>query len=139
MFYDIFLQLCAEKGVKPTRVALDLGYSKNAATKWKAGSIPSGAALQKLADYFGVSVDYLLGNEETSPAAVTEDDETIIVRQRLKERPCRNWLQIVMVMSLYQRSSSYLNFGTSVVTLLRKNKYASGDPECTSNHLSEVK
>lgn len=87
MFYDIFLQLCDEKGVKPTRVALDLGYSKNAATKWKTGSIPSGAALQKLADYFGVSVDYLLGNEEkTSADTLSADDELAIYLDELKNR-----------------------------------------------------
>ena len=38
-----------------------------------------------------------------------------------------------------RQSSLYWNFGTSVVTLLRKNICASGDPELTSNHLSDVK
>lgn len=89
MFYDTFLQLCNEKGVAPSRVALDLGYSKTTATKWKAGSMPSADKLQNIADYFNVSADYLLGNEKTSPADLTEDDETIIIRQSLKDRPYR--------------------------------------------------
>ena len=86
MFYDIFLQLCAEKGVKPTPAALAIGVSSAAAAKWKKGATPSGDTLQKIAEYFGVSVDYLLGNDETSPAAVTEDDELYKYLEELKNR-----------------------------------------------------
>jgi len=42
-----------------------IGLNKSNATFWKRGSIPKGDTLQKLADYFGVSVDYLLGKAET--------------------------------------------------------------------------
>lgn len=86
MFYDTFLQLCEEKGVKPTRVALNLGYSKNTASKWKYGSMPSGDKLQKLAEYFDVSVDYLLGNEKTSPTESAEDETLEELLERLKNR-----------------------------------------------------
>ena len=86
MFYDTFLQLCNEKGVAPSRVALDLGYSKTTASKWKAGSMPSADKLQNIADYFNVSADYLLGNEKTSPADMTEDDELNIYLEELKNR-----------------------------------------------------
>ena len=86
MFYDIFLQLCEEKGVKPTPVTEAIGINKSSATKWKKGATPNGDTLQKLAEYFNVSVDYLLGNEKTSSAELTEDDELNIYLEELKNR-----------------------------------------------------
>lgn len=71
MFYKIFLQLCAENNKKPNNVTKDLGLSTATATDWKKGSVPRDVTLTKIAEYFGVSVDYLLGKEK-SP---TEEDE----------------------------------------------------------------
>lgn len=79
MFYDIFVELCAKKGVKPTRAALDMGLSKATPTLWKnKGYTPRGDIINKVAAYFGVSVDYLLGNEEkekpTAVKAVSDEE-----------------------------------------------------------------
>ena len=76
MFYDIFLQLCEKNGTKPTPVAEAIGVNRSTATKWKKGAIPSGDTLQKLSDYFGVSVDYLLNEETKKSPAVAEDKIT---------------------------------------------------------------
>lgn len=60
-----------DKNVK--EVAMELGFSENLFYKWK-NSDPKGVDLEKVADYFDVSVDYLLGrndklqNEEPSMA-----------------------------------------------------------------------
>ena len=71
MFFNTFLALCEKKNISPTRVALDIGLSKAAVTRWKqAESTPNGDVLCKLADYFGCSVDYLLGRENTSDTTV---------------------------------------------------------------------
>ena len=84
MFYDLFCELCKRKNVAPTRAALDMGISKATPTTWKnKGITPQAAQLQKIADYFGVSVDYLLGNEpkEKTPAETGErtvSDEDIM-------------------------------------------------------------
>lgn len=79
MFYDLFCQLCKQKGVAPTRAALDIGLSKATPTTWKRGITPQAAQLQKIAEYFGVSVDYLLGNEEKTSSSKEKDvtDEDI--------------------------------------------------------------
>lgn len=62
-FYERFVKLCEEKGVKPSRAASDNDISRSNVTNWKNnGYTPRGEALQKLAEYFGVSTDYLLGN-----------------------------------------------------------------------------
>ena len=74
MFYDVFKRLCDEKGVSCNRAATEMGLSNATATKWKkTGATPQGDTLQKIADYFGVSVDYLLGNEE-KPASQEADE-----------------------------------------------------------------
>jgi transcriptional regulator with XRE-family HTH domain len=67
-----FVQLCNDKGVYPNRVCADLGYSKTAATKWKQGTIPHKTTLKKLADYFGISEDHFLSDDnDVSPASVS--------------------------------------------------------------------
>lgn len=64
MFWERFVSLCAENNTKPNPVASQLGISSGAVTKWKAGTIPSSVTVHKIADYFHVSVDYLLGKTD---------------------------------------------------------------------------
>ena len=64
MFYDKFSALCSQKGISRNKAALEIGLSNATPTKWKnTGATPSGDTLQKIADYFGVTTDYLLGSE----------------------------------------------------------------------------
>ncbi len=65
MFFDTFQALCEEKGVSCTRAAKEMGLSNSITTKWrKTGATPGGETLEKVAAYFGVSTDYLLGKEK---------------------------------------------------------------------------
>ena len=59
MFYSQFIKLCKKRGISPSAVTREIGLNNSSATAWKRGSIPKGETLQKLANYFGVSVDYL--------------------------------------------------------------------------------
>ncbi len=68
MFYDIFVELCREKGVSPSAVSEFIGVTRKSATGWKSGALPRNSTLQKLAEYFNVSVDYLVGNETRTPS-----------------------------------------------------------------------
>lgn len=72
MFWGKLNKLCVEKNTVPTRVATEIGMSKGVVTRWREGSIPSYANLLKLADYFGVPVDYF-----------TEEGEGSVVRQTI--------------------------------------------------------
>ena len=77
MFYDKFVSLCKEKGVAPTRAALDIGLSKSAPIKWRTtGATPNGETLNKIAEYFSVSVSVLFG-EETKKAPTQEGERQI--------------------------------------------------------------
>lgn len=61
MFYDRLTERCAELGLKLTPLVTELGYSSGAIGRWKAGTLPNGDILVKLARRLECSVDYLLG------------------------------------------------------------------------------
>lgn len=84
MFYNQFVKLCKGLGLSPAAAARNIGLSNSSTTTWKRGSIPKGETLQKIADYFGVSVDFLL---DLTP----EESETIqYVEDYVVERTGRN-------------------------------------------------
>lgn len=92
MGYEIFEGLCAEKGVTPYKVSQETGISTASLSNWKAGRYaPKAEKLLKIADYFGVSVEYLsTGKDEAkhsnSGRAYYFNDETAEAAQRLFER-----------------------------------------------------
>ena len=61
MFYDKFLSLCVQKGVSPSAVAKELGLSSGTVPNWKKGSVPRSSQIKMVADYFGLTVEELLG------------------------------------------------------------------------------
>lgn len=64
MFYNQYVKLCNSINKAPTAVAVDIGFQKSVVTRWKKNNVtPTDANLKKIADYFGVTVDYLLGKE----------------------------------------------------------------------------
>lgn len=66
MFFERVTELCQRKGISLSTAAREIGLSNSAITYWKRGAVPKASTVQKLADYFGVTVDYLLGNTESS-------------------------------------------------------------------------
>ncbi len=74
-FYDIFIYLCKQRGKSPSAVAREIGLNDSSTTYWKRGSIPKSDTVQKLADYFCVSTDYLLDVVRFRPAKPPTDAE----------------------------------------------------------------
>ena len=64
MFWNNFLAECAKKGKSPAVVAEELGFSNSATTCWKNGSLPRMSSRKKLADYFGITVEELMGTKK---------------------------------------------------------------------------
>ena len=60
--------------------------SKPAASRWKNGSKPSAAVLLKLAHYFGVTVEYLKGEENENKPLINENEEITEYLQELQSR-----------------------------------------------------
>lgn len=69
MFYEVFLDLCAEKNISPTKAAVEIGFSNAAPTGWKQGAVPRDSALKKIANYFGVTMEYLKGETDIKKPA----------------------------------------------------------------------
>ena len=63
MFWSNFLRLCNERKKSPTSVITELKISRGSVTNWKNGKTPHATTIQKIADYFDVPVDRLLGKE----------------------------------------------------------------------------
>lgn len=83
MFFDIFFDLCKRKGISCKKAAEDIGLSNSITTKWKkTGATPGGETLNRIAVYFGVSTDYLLGKEKEK--ASTENGERQMSDEELK-------------------------------------------------------
>lgn len=61
---DRINQMCKEKGVSRRQMEQEAGLGSGASSKWKGGFIPRQNTLQKVADFFGVSIEYLKGETE---------------------------------------------------------------------------
>ncbi|MBO5967817.1 MAG: helix-turn-helix domain-containing protein [Clostridia bacterium] len=85
MFWEIFYNLCLKQGMSPNTVAKEIGISSGALTKWKNEKvIPRGTTLKKIADYFGVDVDYLLGNEKKPDVFVSYKSDNKEVKSMIE-------------------------------------------------------
>ena len=79
MFFNRFRELCDRKNISVYRACTDIGLNRSAVAKWKNGGKPNGSTAAKLAEYFGVTTDYLLGQSEEKTNGenlrVISDDE----------------------------------------------------------------
>lgn len=87
MFTDVFNQILQSKNITAYKLSQETGITQGMISYWKKGDrLPSAECLVVLADYFGVSVDYLLGNidnpspdgqKEKPPAQGGEQDAEV--------------------------------------------------------------
>jgi transcriptional regulator with XRE-family HTH domain len=62
MFYDRFKLLCQRKNISCTKAATEMGLSNSTPTKWKkTAAIPDSSTISRIADYFEVPVEYVMG------------------------------------------------------------------------------
>lgn len=88
--YERIIELCKSKGVSGSRMCLDLGLSKSTLSDMKSGRTKgiSTNTAQKIASYFGVTVGYLLGEEEEKEKPLVNGDEELTeYLEILKNRP----------------------------------------------------
>ena len=85
--YEIFEQLCEKFNVTPYRVCKETGLTTATISNWKAGRyVPKQEKLQKIADYFNVSLEYLTtGKEREGGEKYYLNDETAQVAQEIFE------------------------------------------------------
>ena len=93
-FYERYCELCRGKGLKPhsRTTAEKIGISNALVTAWKKGSKPKSVTLEKLSEFFGVSIDYLLNGYESieSNDMVNDDRElTDFLEMMATREECR--------------------------------------------------
>lgn len=83
--YENIRALCSEKNIKPGKMCVELGLSKSLMTDLKAGRKKTVRVdtARKIADYFGVTVDRVLGAEKET--AAPKDDGLSPVESQLME------------------------------------------------------
>lgn len=87
--YEIFERLLNERGITAYKVAQETGVTTATLSSWKKGRYtPKREKLQKIADYLGVTVDYLMTGEEN----VGETPELSARNERDIERDLKNTL-----------------------------------------------
>ena len=86
-YWKRYCELCSQKGTSPNAVASQLGFSNATCTKWKNGSVPSSKSLAKIAEYFNVSADYLLGNETKEEQLDKTDQEILVLARKTRDLP----------------------------------------------------
>lgn len=83
MFYKKLCQLCDEKDISPTSfVKSILKMSSGNLSKWKNGAPPKYETIEKTANYFNVSVEYLMGNTDIKEKPAAQEGNELLDRLR---------------------------------------------------------
>lgn len=78
--YEKFSKLLQEKHLSTYRVSKDTGISQQTFSDWKIGkSKPKLDKLQKIADYFGVSVEYFTTDKEEQKNIPPKTERDIVM------------------------------------------------------------
>lgn len=80
-------ELCDEKHITINKLESELGMSQYSIGRWKNATTPTIDKISKIADYFRVSIDYLVGASNVrSTADDILGDPDYITLQRARER-----------------------------------------------------
>lgn len=83
--YKIFENLMADHGVTAYKVSKETGIATSTLSDWKNGrSTPKQDKLQKIADYFNVSLDYLVGNSEFKTTQKENENSTAYIKNSIE-------------------------------------------------------
>lgn len=88
--YSVFEQLLQKYGVSTYKVSKETGIAQSVFSSWKNGiSNPKQDKLQKIADYFGVSIEYLMTGKDDDEDHLPYylNDETRAIAQAAFENP----------------------------------------------------
>ena len=86
--YDIYCRLRDDKKLKDSDVAKATGITKSTFSDWKTGrSKPKQDKLQKIADFFGVTLDYLMNGTQDNQinTIAAHHDEAEWTEEELEE------------------------------------------------------
>lgn len=92
MFYDNFMFLCEKSDVKPYTALKDIGIESNSIlSRWRQGSTPRPATVERIAKYFGVTSEELLFGIKKEPSTISEELNKAGSVQELREAVLRTY------------------------------------------------
>ena len=104
--YEVYLKLLKENGVKTSDVCKSTGIVASTFSDWKKGkSAPKQDKLKKIADYFNVSVEYLMTGKETQYDYLYESENADFLIEVTKKAKDKEFVDKIMkYMSLGEES-----------------------------------
>lgn len=91
--YKVVEKECKKKGISQQKLLSDIGLAKSTLDNMKKGSMPSVDKVSAIAEYLGVTIDYLLGIEKE----IQIDFYSMI--QKDKTKPRIEWIEILNQLS----------------------------------------
>ena len=88
MFYDNFIRLCAKENISPSAAAEEMGFYRSVVTRWGKGGNVRKATLERVANYFGVTVADLIGNDSAQKEKPTAQGDG----QDLSIKDVESWI-----------------------------------------------
>ena len=79
IFYEKLINLCNKHRISLTYLVKKLGYSTAVGTQWKNGAVPRPESVKKVADFFGVPVEYF---NETDESELDERERELLALYR---------------------------------------------------------
>ena len=81
-FYQKYVALCTNSKITPSAAAQKMGISKTTVHRWKNGGGVTDANLQIIANYFGVPVDDLIGDDSAPKEKPTAQGGGLTEKQK---------------------------------------------------------
>lgn len=107
-FYDRYKLLCSEHGMRPqTPEMLEItGVTSGSVSGWSKGALPKADVLCRLANYFDVTTDYLLGlSELRKPQAITLTDHELLLLKAFRAADAEGQQNIIFTCQLELRKA----------------------------------
>lgn len=87
IIYERIALLCQERGITIKYLSQELDFAESLIRKWKNTSSPSIDKVKAIANYFGVSTDYLIGTTDIrEPISTLMDDQDFVSLQRVRSK-----------------------------------------------------
>ncbi len=89
--YEIFARLLEERNLKAADVCKGTGLPSSLFSEWKRGkSTPKADKIKKIADFFGVSAEYLMTGEENTQIYYTNEETAKLAQEMFEDEDMRS-------------------------------------------------
>lgn len=122
------IDLLSKKEVSASKMMKDLGFSSGLFSQWKSGmQNPSNDKVQKIANYFNVTTDYLLGNTDSpdNTFVYDEDDNLVVIDDDTRELidSLRTRPEMKILFSVSKKATKEdIEQAVKIIEALRKNE-----------------